>query len=514
MGADSTQTAAQRRPITASMLLAEKALALTVVVPGPGLDAPLTGSHTTELTHPSRYLFAGELLLTNGLWMTSRSADEWIAEAHAAGAEVVGFGLSDESSAVPGSVVDACRTRGLALLAVAADVSFSRIAEAIDVRRAPTGSARAGLDHIRRLGGAIAGCTDHEDFLRLIERLTGLECWLVGTGGRCLAGSTAAPPADLRRTAVRLGRSGHLSGSLNGQRCFFTVAWGLQSNVALVVAAAQSDIADEARLVIESIMPYFLIVDAERRSRAGVHETLARELLDLIWSGSITQESFEAQLRTLGLDPDRHTMIIASANTRDDVADAVSGCAAAGVFTAFDDVQLMIVQPEGEQIVDEIASVISESGADPILGIGASGIGPEGLRRSLAHAIPACRVAVTRPQGARVIREYEASSYAGLLHFVDVRMRSAFRQALLGPIIAWDAEHDSELLETLRVFLVNDGRWRQAARELHIHHNTLKYRIERIAALTGRDLSAPDSRVDLVLALAIPDSGSQQPRGS
>ncbi|MCT1922678.1 helix-turn-helix domain-containing protein [Brevibacterium luteolum] len=509
MAAGSTTGFQGQGSVTASMLLADAALALAVVVRAPGLEAPLTGSHTTEFTHPSRYLFPGELLMTNGLWLSRRSADDWMAEACQAGAEVVAYGLSDEAPAVPPAVVEACRSRGLALISVPADVSFSRVAEAIDIRRTPVGAARAGLDYVRRLGRAIAGCADHEDFLRLIERLTGLECWLVGTGGRCLAGSAQSPPAEVRRTAVRRGRAGHLSGSLEGQLCFFTVAWGLQSDVALVVAAAQSEIADDARLTIESILPYFLIVDAERRSRAGVHEALAQELMGLIWSGSVTRDSFDAQLRTLGLDPGAHTMIIASDNPEADVSDAVSGCGTAGVSTSFDDVRLMIIQPHDETIIDDIAAIIGESGVDPVLGSGGLGVGPEGLRRSLARAIPACRVAMTRPQGQRVIREYEASSYTGLLHFVDVRMRRAFRQALLGPIAAWDEEHASELLETLRVFLRNDGRWRQAARELHIHHNTLRYRIGRISDLIGRDLSDPDSRVDLALALAIPDSGSE-----
>ena len=41
------------------------------------------------------------------------------------------------------------------------------------------------------------------------------------------------------------------------------------------------------------------------------------------------------------------------------------------------------------------------------------------------------------------------------------------------------------------------------AAQLHIHHNTLRYRIGRVAALSGRDAETTGGRVDFALALAI-----------
>jgi DNA-binding PucR family transcriptional regulator len=53
----------------------------------------------------------------------------------------------------------------------------------------------------------------------------------------------------------------------------------------------------------------------------------------------------------------------------------------------------------------------------------------------------------------------------------------------------------------LRAFLRHSGSWTQTAAELHVHVNTLRYRIGKIAELTGRDLSTFSDRVDLYLAL-------------
>lgn len=61
--------------------------------------------------------------------------------------------------------------------------------------------------------------------------------------------------------------------------------------------------------------------------------------------------------------------------------------------------------------------------------------------------------------------------------------------ALLDPL----ADHP-ELLQTLEVHLGYDLNRRRTASTLHIHANTVDYRLRRIAELTGLD---PARRVDL-----------------
>ena len=41
----------------------------------------------------------------------------------------------------------------------------------------------------------------------------------------------------------------------------------------------------------------------------------------------------------------------------------------------------------------------------------------------------------------------------------------------------------------------------EVAEMLHLHVNTVRYRVERIEELTGRDLSRLEDRVDVFLAL-------------
>lgn len=66
-----------------------------------------------------------------------------------------------------------------------------------------------------------------------------------------------------------------------------------------------------------------------------------------------------------------------------------------------------------------------------------------------------------------------------------------------------DAAGGSDLLGTLRAYLDRFGDVRCAAADLHIHPNTLRYRIRRIGELSGLDLDDPATRLVVALALRV-----------
>jgi len=92
-------------------------------------------------------------------------------------------------------------------------------------------------------------------------------------------------------------------------------------------------------------------------------------------------------------------------------------------------------------------------------------------------------------------------SHERLLASVPTPVLRSFTERLLGPLADYDARHSAELLPTLRSFLACDGSWSACASRMYVHVNTVRYRIGRIEALTGRDLSALPDRVDFFLAL-------------
>ncbi len=70
----------------------------------------------------------------------------------------------------------------------------------------------------------------------------------------------------------------------------------------------------------------------------------------------------------------------------------------------------------------------------------------------------------------------------------------------IGPLIAYDREHRSELLKTLIAYLNEFGALEATAAKLFVHRNSLRYRLLRINELTGWDLNDPEQRFHLDLA--------------
>jgi DNA-binding PucR family transcriptional regulator len=68
-------------------------------------------------------------------------------------------------------------------------------------------------------------------------------------------------------------------------------------------------------------------------------------------------------------------------------------------------------------------------------------------------------------------------------------------------ILAHDREHQSRLAETLLAVLAHQGSVRLAAAELHIHQNTVRYRLETIRTELGIDLDHPPARLWIWLRL-------------
>jgi hypothetical protein len=95
----------------------------------------------------------------------------------------------------------------------------------------------------------------------------------------------------------------------------------------------------------------------------------------------------------------------------------------------------------------------------------------------------------------------DLATHQALLAHVPEELRAGYVHRLLGPLRAHDERHHAALEETLDVFLQCSGSWSRCAAQLHIHVNTLRYRIARIAELTGRDPTRLEDQVDLFLAL-------------
>src|SRR5699024_10770570 len=99
----------------------------------------------------------------------------------------------------------------------------------------------------------------------------------------------------------------------------------------------------------------------------------------------------------------------------------------------------------------------------------------------------------------------ETSLYQLLERTTTVNDAKRYINDWLGPVIAHDKKREGELLTTLRVFLENSGAYRKTAGDLNIHHNTVRYRIARVHALTRRKTLDPKLYLQFHIALILHD---------
>jgi purine catabolism regulator len=74
--------------------------------------------------------------------------------------------------------------------------------------------------------------------------------------------------------------------------------------------------------------------------------------------------------------------------------------------------------------------------------------------------------------------------------------------SVLGPILDYDKAHGTVLLESLEVFLNSQRSWQRCAEALHVHRQTVIYRMRRVEQLTSRTLADTADLAILWLALA------------
>ncbi len=310
----------------------------------------------------------------------------------------------------------------------------------------------------------------------------------------------------------------------------------------LAVEADAGDWAEE-RLDLLHGVTQLISVERDRRDAARtVRRRLAQEVLELVQSGAAPAE-IAARLRVAapvllpGLGAAPHWQVVV-ARVEWESGEADSGRAAQTlleeilvdpVATGPEHSDRIAVAHAGEEAIALVplpavagehdgsetgilADALLESVRDPLtagldgdgrvtLGVSAAVHSAEGLRGALEEARHARRVAAARQGRVCAAGHQELASHVLLLPFVPDDVRRAFTARLLDPLRDYDRRHRAELIPTLEAFLDSDGSWTRCATRLHLHVNTLRYRVGRIEQLTGRDLSRLEDKLDFFLAL-------------
>ncbi|MFD1937893.1 MULTISPECIES: PucR family transcriptional regulator [Nonomuraea] len=503
-------------------------LGLSVVAGHDDLERPIRWVVTTDLLDPGRYLSGGELVLTGLIWRRAPADSETFVRALArAGASGLGA-CEARSGDLPADLVDACRRHRMPLFHVPQALSFAEVTEHI-VRHLSTARASdvtAVLDRHRQLVSG-AGL---DPVLEMIGRDLGMRCWVLTPSGRLVAGSS---PLD-HDTAMAMARTfltvKRLPCSRNGYS-IFPVDEQTTSRVAdwfVAVEGCFTDWPEERQALAGELAAVAALERIRLDDRLSPEGRIAQELVRLVFTEGKPSDILP-RLEVTGLAGAPGYVVLAAAAhgalrpaelravVKEILHAAVSSGAGPPQGTAraltplaigvVGEETIALVPSADRELAGRVRTAVHELApglAGGRLTVGVSGIaGVEGLRGAVEEARYARRMAEGKPEPDAVVGQDELATHVLLLASVPDDVRHMFRVRLLDPLRSYDQVHKADLVRTLEAFLQCSGSWTKCSELLHVHVNTLRYRIQRIQDLTGRDLSRLEDRVDFFLALRL-----------
>ncbi|MCX5377049.1 helix-turn-helix domain-containing protein [Streptomyces sp. NBC_00091] len=459
------------------------------------LGQEISGVTATDLEDPGRFLGPGELVLSGLVWWADGDlgkADRFVSALAGAGATALLAG-EETHGRVPQELVAACRAHRVPIVAVPGRTSFRAVTEAVYLRQWGDLSRRPARpfalpENVRgELSRLLEGGAEPAELLdRACAHLGKVDCYLLSASGRTVARTPSAPAIPAQRAAAPA--RGGLSLRVEADSSPYD-AWQLHVPDA---DAAPPRVLHEIAEVLAQYRE-----GRERRTTAAARA--AGQALVGLLAGPAEPDpgALEEALAAAGLPPGGPYRVLA-ATSGPALAEAL-GHLEGVPWAAGESAAVLYEDPRGHvDVAAELRGLwplLQACGgpeADLRLGAGAPAAGPEGLRASLSQA----RFALTAAEGELRVRAVEQlDTLAELLSGVPGEVRSVFGARTLGAL------GDGMLRETLEVFLANNCSWARTAEALHLHVNTVHYRMERVQVLTGRDLSRLDHKLDLYAAL-------------
>jgi sugar diacid utilization regulator len=486
------------------------------------LDRPVRWVHATDLLDPSPYLKAGEMVLTNGVWRRRPADSERFVESLTrAGASALGFGVMTATARTPADVIEACDRAGLPLVEIPYDMPFRELSEAVATYFSEE-RQRGLIQALRRdqaMLSSLAQGAGLAAFLNMLARDYRLPLALLTHGGQVLA---STPPGVGREDALAIWKAVGSARQpaaieVDGARLSaFPIVVQMRLQACLVCWKPLDELTDEERAAVEQELAFIEVELAHARTRREIQQRFVAELLDLIAGGESKLTEVARRLRSLGVDP--YSPMAALAIEPRDAHTSTPGalseaaerfCASRGYPAAAPSTESRVIVIAGvrsdEQASDLAHGLYAEfaqDGWEARIGVGGlCTAGISHIQRSVVQAEHALDRAIAGGQVGSVTTVTEIGSYAMLFEMHDSETKRSFVSALLGALVERDRRHGTQLVHTLDVYLSAGANWQRAADRLHVHVNTLRYRISQVEKITGRDLSSTDDRVSLYIAL-------------
>lgn len=510
------------------------------------LDRPMRWAHVTEVRNIAELLKGGELLLSTGLDLPDRTAEQrrFVDELADRDVAALVFELGPALPQVPDCMVEQAEKRGLPLVCLRRGVPFVEVTEAVH------SAILAGQLALLRRGEEI-----HQRFTALMLDGEGVDRVL-----RVLAETIADPVVleDARGELLFHARHRTADGDVvaawetlqsggDGASYAVDIPTGDAGGPGRLVALAlDSPIDDFDRVAIERAAGVIALASLRTnqqqllalRERGGfLAELAAGELGARDAAARADGLSFAAGDQTLlplaidllpkrsGSGPRREAEERAAALAWRDARRELEGRNLPALFGARadeGDVLALVALPRANgssssretsaaHAADAIHKAVERHfgrGRRAIVVAGPAGRGWEEAGTGLRAAIDATESARRVP--ARAWHDAAAPDLERLLAALHGQPAlTTFVGHRLGPLIEHDAHRKHKLLPTLEAFCTYGGHKAETARALHLGRQALYHRLGRIESLLGADLEDEDTRLGLHLALRAKRLGSR-----
>lgn len=477
------------------------------------LAAPITWVHSSDLDDPSPFLSSGNLLLTDGAQFgfgddaERYSYDTYVERLLHAGVIGLGFATHFLHQGMPSGLAQACAHVGLPLIDVPDRVPF--IAVIRDV------ADQIAAERSRRMEWSIAA---HKAISRAALKPTGLRstlielerqlsCWVGlfdATGAPLVVPSQqpsdvrfAAPVRDEVARALRKGRRSSTSLTLDsGQVTIQTFGQSGQLRGALALGRGFPLDRAENELVTSVIALATLALE-QNRELDTTRGLLRSALLELMLTGNVPIASATAA-EVWGALPTEPLKVVAIARPARshyalDALESLALDSEGRVFFAVRDSAIVAIVGGGSER-QRMERLIADH---KLVAGSATATDYTGLEAAFAQASHALRSAGDRA-GLSDFADIAQTGMLGVLHSAGAEQVA---HRVLTPLINFDGEHSTALVQTLRSWFAHDCSWGSTAAQLGVHRHTVRARVDQAASILQLDLESFEGRLEVWAAL-------------
>ncbi|MDN0195926.1 helix-turn-helix domain-containing protein [Streptomyces sp. S.PNR 29] len=246
------------------------------------------------------------------------------------------------------------------------------------------------------------------------------------------------------------------------------------------------------------------------RELTEVELRLRRQLIDDLLEGTDKTSAY-ARAEAVGHDLRRtHYVVVvhwpgnaATSSFTRVVEQATATTATRPLITRRGDRMVLLTEarPDDDAVYAALARELGTP--DRAIGVSTRCDSPNGIPRCYQEALRALEVRQNSRQPSGTTFFDDLGLYRILGPGNDLRELEGFVREWLGQLIDYDAEHDTELVETLSRYFDCGGNYDEAAAALTVHRSTLRYRLQRIREISDRDLTDVDARLNLQVATRV-----------